>query len=338
MAKTSLTKPEQTELGELEKTIEHGLGTFVEVGLALRVIRDKGLYRAHGTFGDYCKRRWGMTGRRGYQLVDAAEVIENVNNCSQKLPSLPANEGQARELVPIPREKRGAVWQQAIDKAPEEGITARHVKAVVEEWLKASDETTSVPVETCTVKDLAKLTVEVAEGIRPPYRTVYADPPWKYGNQATRSATDNEYPTLTVDEICELPVVGLADEEAHLHLWTTNAFLFEAKRVIDAWGFEYKSCFVWVKSQMGIGNYWRVSHEFLLLGVRGGLRFRDKGQMSWIEVPRGEHSAKPEQIRERLELVSLPPYLELFARRQIPGWSAWGNEVERDLLTSAETI
>lgn len=164
------------------------------------------------------------------------------------------------------------------------------------------------------------------------FRCIYADPPWQYGNQATRASTDNHYPTLTVDEICALPVADLAGDDAHLHLWTTNAFLFDAKRVIEAWGFEYKSCFVWCKPQMGIGNYWRVSHEFLLFGVRGSLPFVDRGCMSWLEAPRSSHSRKPESVRALVERASPGPRIELFARRSAPGWTSWGNEVAPTLF------
>lgn len=160
------------------------------------------------------------------------------------------------------------------------------------------------------------------------YATIYADPPWQYGNQATRASTDNHYQTMTVDEICALPIAELAADNAHLHLWTTNAFLFDAKRVIEAWGFEYKSCRVWVKPQMGIGNYWRVSHEFLLLGVRGDCPFLDKSMMSWLEASRGEHSAKPYAFRRDIERVSPGPYIELFARQTAKDWSSWGNQIE----------
>jgi len=169
------------------------------------------------------------------------------------------------------------------------------------------------------------------------YKTIYADPPWKYSNQGTRAATDNHYATLTVDEICEFEIDGvhvsdLASDEAHLHLWTTNAFLFDAKRVIEAWGFEYKSCFVWVKPQLGIGNYWRVSHEFLLFGIRGKLKFADRSQASWLEAPRSRHSAKPGRVREIIELVSPAPRAEIFGRQKHKGWDVFGNQVEGNLF------
>lgn len=160
------------------------------------------------------------------------------------------------------------------------------------------------------------------------FGTIYADPPWPYDNQATRAATSNGYVGMTIDEICALPIKALAADDAHLHLWTTNGFLFDSLAVIQAWGFDYKSCFVWVKPQIGIGNYWRVAHEFLLLGVRGNCAFLDRAQRSWIEEDRTrKHSQKPRSVRRLIEKVSPGPRLELFAREQHEGWTVWGNEV-----------
>lgn len=162
---------------------------------------------------------------------------------------------------------------------------------------------------------------------------IYADPPWKYSNQGTRANTNEHYLTLTVDELCDWPVKDIAADDAHLHLWTTNAFLPDSFRVIEAWGFEYRSCFVWVKPQLGIGNYWRLSHEFLLLGIRGSAkRFNSKSLKSWAEYDRTKHSAKPEQIRNMIELASDGPYLELFGRKQVEGWTVLGNQIEERLF------
>ena len=147
----------------------------------------------------------------------------------------------------------------------------------------------SSQLETCAVSDLQTL---IDSGQI--FGSIYADPPWPYSNQATRSATDNHYSTMSLEDIAALPVNQLTAPEAHLHLWTTNAFLFESKAILEAWGFEYKSCFVWVKPQMGIGNYWRLSHEFLLLGVKGRLTFLDHSYMSWLRHDRIGHSRKPE--------------------------------------------
>jgi len=128
-------------------------------------------------------------------------------------------------------------------------------------------------------------------------------------------------------------VEALAADDCHLHLWTTNGFLFDAKRVMEAWGFEYRSCFVWVKPQMGIGNYWRVSHEFLLLGIRGNAkRFEVRNEMSWGQHNRTKHSRKPREVRERIERASRGPYLEMYGREQIDGWTIYGNQIEKGLF------
>ena len=184
--------------------------------------------------------------------------------------------------------------------------------------------------ETCAVSDLYEL---IKRGKK--FSTIYADPPWKYSNQATRSATSNHYDTMTVEDISNLPIPEFTTENAHLHLWTTNAFLFDAKTIIEAWGFEYKSCFVWVKPQMGIGNYWRVSHEFLLFGLKGKQPFLDRGQKSWRELNRTKHSKKPEDVALTIEKVSPGPWIELFGRKTRDNWTVWGNEIERDLFNKS---
>jgi N6-adenosine-specific RNA methylase IME4 len=85
---------------------------------------------------------------------------------------------------------------------------------------------------------------------------------------------------------------------------------------------------VWVKPQMGIGNYWRVSHEFMLYGQRGNPKFRDHSTMSWQQADRQGHSSKPDLFRKLIEKASPGPYLEMFARNAPHGWSAWGNQIQ----------
>lgn len=182
-------------------------------------------------------------------------------------------------------------------------------------------------VNMCAVNDLYEL---IESGKK--FRTILADPPWAYSNQATRAATDNHYETMSVEDICFLPIGQLTEESAHLHLWTTNAFLYESKKVMEAWGFEYKSVFLWIKPTMGIGNYWRVSHEFMVLGTKGNLPFNDHSEMSWYQEKRSKHSRKPYGIIEKIEKVSPGPYLEIFGRETRKGWVVWGNEIERHLF------
>jgi ParB family chromosome partitioning protein len=124
----ALSITETARLIKLEDTIERGLATFVDVGTALMEIRDGRLYRERwGTFEDYCRERWGIARRTAYQLMDAAEVVENVRNCAQ---IAPANEAQARPLTSLPADLQPIVWQQAVETAPDGKLTAAHVEAV----------------------------------------------------------------------------------------------------------------------------------------------------------------------------------------------------------------
>lgn len=158
------------------------------------------------------------------------------------------------------------------------------------------------------------------------FRCILADPPWQY-DQKPRGAAENHYPTMTLAALHALPVERLADENCHLHLWATHSFYRGALDLMEAWGFEYRSVFVWVKPQLGMGHYWRSSAEFLLLGIRGRAPFLDRSVPNWMCVPRGRHSEKPEAIRRLVEIVSPGPYLELFGRRAVPNWVVFGNQV-----------
>lgn len=209
-----------------------------------------------------------------------------------------------------------------LDEAETNRWSTRELRAAVHRLRTARGRQPSS--ETGTVSDLNDL---IAAGKK--FGCIYADPPWLYDNQGTRASTENHYLGMTTDELCEMPIEQLALPDAHLHLWTTNGFLFDAPRIIKAWGFVFRSSFVWVKSSIGIGNYWRNSHEFLLTAIRGNAtHFHDHSLRSWMESPRDDHSAKPEEIREMIERASPAPFLELFGRLKADGWTVWGNQVE----------
>ena len=164
------------------------------------------------------------------------------------------------------------------------------------------------------------------------YGTLLVDPPWLYRNASCRGAAAHHYPGMKLKDLAALPLAALAAEDAHLWLWTTNSFLFEAGELLRAWGFEYKTNLIWIKEELGLGNYLRSSHEILLFATRGNPGFRRKDQASWVVAPRRRHSEKPEVIREMIEACSPAPRIELFARRRPPGWSVWGNQIEAPTL------
>lgn len=158
------------------------------------------------------------------------------------------------------------------------------------------------------------------------FRTIVADPPWDYGNKATRGSTRKHYATMSIEDICALDVGSQAAADSHLYLWVTNGFIREGFDVLEAWGFTYKTCITWAKTQIGLGNYFRGATEHVLFGVKGGLRTNDRNIRNWFEAPRGKHSAKPDCFFDLVERASDGPYLELFSRRGRIGWEAWGNE------------
>jgi N6-adenosine-specific RNA methylase IME4 len=188
---------------------------------------------------------------------------------------------------------------------------------------------------TCSVDDLTDL---VATGTK--FGCFYVDPPWPFENKRAFGGIGEYYDNLTIEGICALPVRELAADDAHLHLWVPNSLLEKAFIVLAAWGFEYKSLFVWCKprDRPGPGHYWRNAHEVLLTAVRGdATRFNDGTLLSWGEYPRREHSRKPDEVRDVVRRASPGPYLELFARLQAEGWTTWGNQIAReDFLQAAE--
>ena len=159
------------------------------------------------------------------------------------------------------------------------------------------------------------------------FNIIYADPPWSYYKRL-RGSPEKHYQTLPTEEICALQVPSA--EDAILFLWATNPLLEDALEVMKAWGFSYKTNFVWVKDRMGTGTYVRGQHELLLIGVKGKVYppLEQNRQSSVILASRTKHSEKPEAFYEIIEtMYPQGKYLELFARQKRKGWISWGNEV-----------
>jgi N6-adenosine-specific RNA methylase IME4 len=175
------------------------------------------------------------------------------------------------------------------------------------------------------------------------YATVLADPPWQFQNRTGKMAPEHRrlsrYGTMTLEEILARPVPRVCAETAHLYLWIPNALLPEGLRVMEAWGFQYKSNIVWHKIRKdggpdgrGVGFYFRNTTELLLFGVRGrNARTLAPGrrQVNIIKAMKREHSRKPDETYGLVESCSPGPYLELFARGSRPGWTTWGNQADK---------
>ncbi|MCY3995679.1 MAG: MT-A70 family methyltransferase [Rhodobacter sp.] len=172
------------------------------------------------------------------------------------------------------------------------------------------------------------------------FGTVLADPPWRFVNRTGKVAPEHRrlarYETLSVKEIADLPVRDHVRDVAHCYLWVPNALLPEGLRVLEAWGFEYKTNLIWHKIRKdggsdgrGVGFYFRNVTEILLFGVHGkGARTLDPGrrQVNMIATRKREHSRKPDEQYDVIERCSWGPYLELFGRGPREGWTVWGNQ------------
>jgi N6-adenosine-specific RNA methylase IME4 len=186
------------------------------------------------------------------------------------------------------------------------------------------------------------------------YGAILADPPWQFApwsGKGTARAADNHYDTLTMRQIERLPVDEMAARDCVLFMWVCWPSLPEALRIIEGWGFTYKTCaFNWTKAnasqidmlrddvaaQVGMGYWTRANSEPCLLGVRGKPKRLNADVRQGIIEPRRQHSRKPDGVHERIERLVAGPYLELFARQKRPGWDVWGNQTDKFRPVQAE--
>jgi N6-adenosine-specific RNA methylase IME4 len=176
------------------------------------------------------------------------------------------------------------------------------------------------------------------------FKTILADPPWRFQNRTGKSAPEHKrlwrYPSMNLEDIMALPVSQVADDRCHLYLWIPNALLPDGLKVMEAWGFRYKTNIVWEKIRKdrepdgrGVGFYFRNVTELLLFGVRGE-KVRTlapaRCQVNLVRSQKREHSRKPDEIFDLIEKCSNAPYLELFARGGRKNWINWGNQANEN--------
>lgn len=168
------------------------------------------------------------------------------------------------------------------------------------------------------------------------YQIIYADPPWQYDNKRTggsmKSGAANKYPTMSLKEICQLPVKDIIAKDSVLFLWVTCPLMEYGLAVMKAWGYKYKTKIYWRKiMSLGLGFWFRGQVEELWLGVKGGVRPFRLQIPNFIQTKAGRHSEKPIEARKIIEMIPLRPRIELFARERHKGWHVWGNEIKSDI-------
>ena len=171
------------------------------------------------------------------------------------------------------------------------------------------------------------------------YNIIYADPPWSYNvaskKGTSRGVAERYYNTMKLEDICNLPINKIC-ENAVLFMWATFPNLPQALKVIEKWGFTYKTCaFTWIKKNKksdslfwGMGRWTRANAELCLISTKGKPKRQSAKIHSVIISKIREHSRKPDEVRDKIiELCGDLPKIELFARQQVEGWDCWGNEV-----------
>lgn len=180
------------------------------------------------------------------------------------------------------------------------------------------------------------------------YSVVLADPPWAYrvwSKKGKGRSAENHYPTMSLEDICALPVADITAPDSALFLWATFPNLPHAFELIKAWGFCYKTvAFVWCKRNKkapsyftGLGYWTRANAEICLLATKGNPKRISASVHQIIDTPIGRHSEKPEETRRRIvELMGDLPRIELFARVKPDDWDVWGNEVESNITLKGD--
>ena len=181
------------------------------------------------------------------------------------------------------------------------------------------------------------------------YNIIYADPAWSFNNKKTgggmTSGASSHYDTMSVDQMCKLPIKDIADDNCVLFMWWVASQPHEAIKLAESWGFKIKtmSGFNWVKTtkkgklDFGMGFWTRAGSELCLIAIKGKPKRVKANVRSVIMAERTVHSRKPHEIRSLIvELMGDLPRVELFARQKADGWDSWGNEIESNINLTIE--
>jgi len=254
-----------------------------------------------------------------------------------------AKMGELLKGIPIKRDKQSSTQRTSLPSLPE-GIThkqsyfaqqlAEH-KDLIEETIKEAEENEDIPTKTEALRKIKEYEfkkkiekqkqkikeLKAPEGL---FDVIVIDPPWPYGTEHDSDSrrVASPYPEMSIEEIKQIKLP--ANKDCILWLWTTHKFIWEAKNLLEFWGFEYKSILVWDKEKMGIGEWLRLQCEFCLLGIKGSPLWENKSIRDIIREPRTIHSTKPEALYKMIEDNFIGKKLNYFGRKKRPGWEIYG--------------
>ena len=295
--------------------------------------------KAKGTRGQLRGRKPGKTGRGkggGRGASTGGAKSEPPVKDAPTLAELDVSKreaAQARALGKIPDKVREIYIEQL--EADGKDITPTNIIKLHKEAMRAAKRA-DYAARTDSGGSVKSLAALADSGKR--FSVIYADPPWTfevYSGKGKERSAERHYDTMSIDAIAALPVEALAADDCALLLWSVWPELPGALRIIERWGFTYKTAgFIYVKQNRsgegiftGMGYWTRANTEPCLLATRGSPTRLAMDVHQVIFAPVGEHSAKPEEARKRIERLLPGPYLELFARSKSEGWTTWGNEI-----------
>lgn len=283
--------------------------------------------------------QWAAIAVEAEDLLSAiAEAVEAEKLAKQKANAANQHSEPCGKKLPQPSRDENRVTQKAAELFNTNRTYINEAKKLKEtspeafEQIKSGEKTISEVRKSFKRAERINKIAEISKGNTElpsqKFPVIYADPPWRYEHSETDSrAIENQYPTMTLEDICAMPVP--ATEDAVLFLWTTAPKLEEGIKVLNSWGFSYRSCAIWDKQKMGMGYYFRIQHEILLIGVKGSIPTPEPANRprSLFSIPYSGHSAKPHEVAEMIEAMYPElPKLELFCRSPRDGWSVWGNQ------------
>ena len=251
----------------------------------------------------------------------------------------PQGGNRGNQYEKVARLPDGTLADEGINKKESSNarLVSKEAELVAEaiEEIKQDDKKVVTPNAVVSLVRNKKRKIRVEETEQPSldgiYRVIYADPPWQYNADFMDKYghAKSHYSTMSIEELCALPVADVRADDCVLFMWTTSPKLEQAFQVIKAWGFNYKTSFVWDKVKHNFGYYNSVRHEFLLIAGHGSST-QDVKELhdSVISIERsGKHSEKPEYFRELIDkLYTTGNKVELFARKKVDGWDTWGAE------------
>ncbi len=295
-----LTKDEWHDIGGILKTMEGCIQFWI------------GDWLCHGEkkWGEMYKEAEDITGLDNGTLRNMKSVAASVD-LSLRSDNLTFEHHKL--VAPLPPEKQ----EKFLELAEKKDMTVSELRQAVREGKHDDKEAQPFP--------------------KGKFEIIYMDPPWKYDKDEEYFGQDVEkhYPTMTYDQLLELPVKTLAYKDCVLYLWTTAPKLNWGIDLLRAWGFDYKTCLIWNKVKHNMGFYASIRHEILLIGGVGQSSPTDKkyaNQTNSIYTEeRTEHSRKPDYYYEMIEKMhpTKTHKIELFQRRERKGWTGWGNEIKK---------